>query len=334
MSSRSRTFALVASLFASTWGAPLVAAAGQISALRIIVLEGEDAVNIINQKTAVAPTVEVRDRNDLPVAGAVVLFALRGRGGASFANGARQVSLTTNSLGRATVSELTPIGKGTVEIQVSASFQGQTATATIHQTNFATATEAAKAGKMPTQAGQSATTGTTSTTTAAGGAAGGGLSGLAIAGIIGGAAAGTAIGVAAARGGNKAPANSTVPANPPSTGSALLELTYSPDPAPRVVGTCPWIVRVTLREAAGVGFTIGVWQERFFLGDGSLAGEITFPQTSVVSRLGSNHVAAFGSVTYGSEPCQSDFAMMETTFSGTDDNRNAVSVVKRLRLLP
>ena len=35
--------------------------------LKIVVISGEDAVNIIQQKTAVAPVVEVRDRNDLPV---------------------------------------------------------------------------------------------------------------------------------------------------------------------------------------------------------------------------------------------------------------------------
>jgi hypothetical protein len=38
-------------------------------ALRIVVIEGEDAVNVIQQKTAVAPVIEVRDRNNLPVPG-------------------------------------------------------------------------------------------------------------------------------------------------------------------------------------------------------------------------------------------------------------------------
>jgi hypothetical protein len=213
----------------------------QSNALRIVVLEGEDAVNIISQKTAVKPTVEVRDRNDLPAAGAAVVFVVRGRG-ATFANGARQLSVTTDSLGRATVSELTPIGKGTVEIQVSANYQGQAATATIHQTNFATAAEAAKAGRMPAQSGQSATSGSTGTTTAtttagAAGGAGGGLSGLAIAGIIGGAAAGTAVGVAAVRNKNGAPSVSGVAANPPvglqnSTTIAFTSSASDPDGDP------------------------------------------------------------------------------------------------------
>jgi hypothetical protein len=47
------------------------------AALTIVVLEGEGAVNIIQQKTAVAPVVEVRDRNRQPVSGAIVRFALK-----------------------------------------------------------------------------------------------------------------------------------------------------------------------------------------------------------------------------------------------------------------
>ena len=44
------------------------------SNLKIVVIAGEGAVNVIQQKTAVAPIVEVRDRNDQPVAGVVVTF--------------------------------------------------------------------------------------------------------------------------------------------------------------------------------------------------------------------------------------------------------------------
>ena len=202
---RAKTFlawCVASAVVTASFAAPPLLAA-QASALRIIVLEGEDAVNLIDKKTAVKPTVEVRDRNDLPVAGVLIRFAIRGRG-AAFNNGVREITLTSDSLGRATVSELTPLGKGAIEIQVNASYQGQAATATIHQTNFASAAEAAQAGKMPAQSGQSASTGSTGTTTAtttagAAGGAGGGLSGLAIAGIVGGAAAGTAAAVAVAR---------------------------------------------------------------------------------------------------------------------------------------
>ena len=206
--------------------------AAQASALKIIVLEGEDAVNLIDKKTAVKPTVEVRDRNDLPVAGALVRFAIRGRA-AAFNNGVREISLTTDSLGRATVSELTPLGKGAIQIQVNASYQGQTAAATIHQTNFATVAQAAQAGKVPAQSGQSATSGSTGTTTAtttaggAAGGAGGGLSGLAVAGIVGGAAAGTAAGVAVvrSRSGNDVPAPTVSSISISPTGAGIVGAT-------------------------------------------------------------------------------------------------------------
>ena len=125
---------------------PPIVAQAPAAALRIVIVEGEDAVNIIQQKTAVAPVVEVRDRNDQPVAGAVVTFAIQGGRHASFAAGANTLTVTTNAAGRAVVGGLTPTGTGAVQINVAAAFQGQTAAATITQTNFATAAQAASAG--------------------------------------------------------------------------------------------------------------------------------------------------------------------------------------------
>src|SRR5262245_6484325 len=90
--------------------------------LRIVVIAGEDAVNIIQQKTAVAPLVEVRDRNDQPVAGALVNFAIRS-GRATFGS-ARTLSVTTDAVGRAVAAGLTPTGTGTLQISASAAFQG------------------------------------------------------------------------------------------------------------------------------------------------------------------------------------------------------------------
>src|SRR5436309_12845066 len=148
------------------------------AALKIVVIEGEDSVNLIDKKTAVKPTVEVRDKNDLPVAGASVRFAINGRG-AAFQGGSRSVTVTTDSLGRATVNGITPTSKGAVQIQVQASYQGQSAQATISQTNFANAAEAAQAGKVPSQAssGGSSAGGSGAAAGGAGaGAAGGGLS--------------------------------------------------------------------------------------------------------------------------------------------------------------
>jgi hypothetical protein len=210
--------------------------AAQITGLKIVVLEGEDAVNIIDKKTAVKPTVEVRDKNDLPVSGATVTFMINGgRNAATFANGLRQVTVTTDSFGRATITELNPLGRGAFQIQARAAYQGQTATATIHQTNFATTAQAAKVGKAPGQAGQAngspgaATNGSTGAAAsgaagAAGGGVAGGLSHAAIIGIGAAAAGGLTTAVAVSkRGGADVAASPCTYSLSPSTQSAAPE---------------------------------------------------------------------------------------------------------------
>lgn len=83
-------------------GSVLTLGVEQASSLKIVVLEGEGAVNIIQQKTAVRPLVEVRDRNNLPVAGATVTFSIGGGGsGAAFAGGVQTLTVTTNAVGQA-----------------------------------------------------------------------------------------------------------------------------------------------------------------------------------------------------------------------------------------
>lgn len=135
--------------------------------LRIVVLKGEDAVNVIQQKTAVQPLIEVRDRNNLPVAGATVTFTIGAGQPAAFAGGVQTLTITTNAAGQAAAGGFNVLGNGAVQIQVQAAYQGQIATAAISQTNVATAAAASQAG-------------------AAGG--GGGVSGTTI-GIVGGAVA-------------------------------------------------------------------------------------------------------------------------------------------------
>jgi len=162
----------------------------QAAALKIVVLQGEGAVNIIQQQTAVAPVIQVRDRNDQPVSSAVVKFAIRGRQ-ATF-NGARTLTVTTDAAGRAAVTSLTPTGTGALHITATAAFQGQTAVATIAQTNVLTAAQAASmAGASAGGSGSAAGAGAS-----AGGAGGGGggLSGTTI-GVVGGAVAGGTIAV-------------------------------------------------------------------------------------------------------------------------------------------
>lgn len=157
--------------------------------LQIVVIEGEGAVNIIQQRTAVAPVVEVRDRNNQPVAGAVVRFAIR-NGRATFA-GARNLTAATNAAGRAVATGLTPTGSGAVQISASAAFQGQTAALTIAQTNVMTAAQAAQVAAASTVSGS----GTGSGAAAGGAGAGGGGSGASLTtlSVVGGAAAGGAI---------------------------------------------------------------------------------------------------------------------------------------------
>lgn len=175
---------------------PAAAQQADSAGLRIVVVEGEDAVNIIQQKTAVAPIVEVRDRNNLPVSGATVTFSLGP--GASF-GGQSTLTVVTNAAGQATATGLTPTAAGALQIQATATFQGQTAIATIAQSNVMTAAEVAT-----TTAGAGGTGGGTgggSTAAAGGGGGAGGISGTTI-GIIAGAAAGGTLVATQAGGGD------------------------------------------------------------------------------------------------------------------------------------
>ena len=204
---------------------PSAAAAWQGSDLRIVVLEGEDSVNIIGQGTAVPTVVELRDRNDLPVSGASVLFLL-GEGGAATLNaGLSQVAVTTNALGQAAVT-VNPLASGAVQLQVSAAFQGQTATAAIVQTNVATA--AATGGAAGGAAGTAGAGGGTgggaggATGAAAGGGAGGGLGTGGVVGIVAGSVGAAAAGVTVVRDAAPAPPVAVLRVTPHGVGMAGL----------------------------------------------------------------------------------------------------------------
>lgn len=180
---------------------PHAAFAQQAAPLRIVVLSGEDSVNVIQQKTAVAPLVEVRDRNNNPVPGAMVTFAVNGGRTAAFQGGASTISIATNAAGQAVATGFTPLSAGAVNISVEAAFQGQVVTAAITQVNVMTAAEAAAAAGA-TGAGTSG--GAAGASGGAAGGAGGGLSATTI-GIIGGVAgAGALVGIEAAKNGQDA----------------------------------------------------------------------------------------------------------------------------------
>lgn len=159
--------------------------------LHITVLEGEDGVNILKSKMAVKPVIEVRDKNNLPVADAAVMFMAPESGPrVAFAHGSNTFMTTTDANGRAVVSSLKPVGRGAFKIVVKADFHGQVVTTSIAQTNYLTAAAAGVAG-----AGVGAGAGA--------GAAGAGISAttMAIIGVGVAAAVGVVVGVVKSRGG-------------------------------------------------------------------------------------------------------------------------------------
>jgi hypothetical protein len=159
--------------------------------LNILIVEGEGAINNVKQRVNRDPIVQVEDENHRPIAGAAVVFFLPDQGASgTFVNGARTLTVTTNAQGRAVATGIRPNNvNGPMQIRVTASFQGVTASAVINQTNAGGGGAASSA------------------------ASGGGLSAGAkvaiILLIVGGAAAGGA--VAATRGGGGGGSASTPP---------------------------------------------------------------------------------------------------------------------------
>lgn len=199
--------------------------------LHIVVIAGEGAVNILMRNTAVAPIVEVQDRNNLPVAGATVTFTIGGGNTAAFAGGAQTLSVTTSAAGRAVTTALNPIAAGRVQIRVQAAFNGQTADTTISQVNVLTAAAAATAGAAAAGAAAGGAAGAGAAggaATAAGTAAGAsaGLSGAAIGGIVAGAAAGgTLVAVKAANSGGGSDAKTGTTFTGPFTAQLVVRTT-------------------------------------------------------------------------------------------------------------
>ncbi len=116
--------------------------------LNIVVVEGDGATNNVRQRIAREPIVQVEDENRKPVAGAAVTFILPNQGaGASFANGARSLTVLTDEQGRAVAKGLQSNSQaGNWSMRVSASFAGSTASTSIAITNVAIATAAVAGG--------------------------------------------------------------------------------------------------------------------------------------------------------------------------------------------
>jgi len=115
--------------------------------LNIVIVEGDGAINNIRQRTAREPIVQVEDQNHKPVAGAAVVFLLPDQGASGvFANGSHTLTVMTDAQGRAVARGFRPNNvQGKLQIHVTASHQGQTATATISQTNAVSAAAGAAA---------------------------------------------------------------------------------------------------------------------------------------------------------------------------------------------
>jgi hypothetical protein len=104
--------------------------------LKIYVLQGEKAANFIPDHTGLTAVVEVRDVNELPVAGATVEFRLPETGpGGEFANGTHVLSATTNLAGQAEAPFTVRPEPGLFQIQVSAKLDTRSASVVMSQLN-------------------------------------------------------------------------------------------------------------------------------------------------------------------------------------------------------
>ncbi|BDC52827.1 hypothetical protein F183_A51420 [Bryobacterales bacterium F-183] len=113
---------------------------------KLVILRGENAQNNIKKGRATRPVVEVRDRNNKPVAGVAVVFALPTSGpSGTFVGGGQMTTVTTNNLGQASASFTPNQVPGQYNINVSTSSGGQSvavqiATANVLATAAVTAT--------------------------------------------------------------------------------------------------------------------------------------------------------------------------------------------------
>lgn len=109
----------------------------QTTAIRIIPLIGDNAINSIPLRTSVEPVIEVRDQNDRPIEGAEVTFELPQAGpGASFGGQSNTFTTRTNSQGQAAaVGMRANTQAGQFRIKVTATHAGVTGQQFLTQTN-------------------------------------------------------------------------------------------------------------------------------------------------------------------------------------------------------
>ena len=114
--------------------------------LHIEILKGDGGVNTLGSDTVVQPVVQVRDRNNQPLADVAVTFTAPNDGpSATFLNGSRSITLMTDSAGEAILLGMKPVNPGQFQIAVSASVGSETVVTAISLTNEARAQPAATA---------------------------------------------------------------------------------------------------------------------------------------------------------------------------------------------
>lgn len=130
---RFNLFTLLAAAFAATMTAQQTPG----SALKVVALEGNGAINNIRLHRAKDPVVQVMDDQDRPISDATVTFTLPATGpSGAFVDGAKTLVVHTDREGKAYGRGLQPNGAaGQFQIAVTASYQGQVAQAAITQTN-------------------------------------------------------------------------------------------------------------------------------------------------------------------------------------------------------
>lgn len=103
---------------------------------KLVIVRGENAQNNIKKGRATRPVVEVRDRNNNPVAGVAVTFLLPGNGpSGSFVGGGQTATVTTNAQGQAAASFTPNSVPGKFNVNVSATVNGQSIAAQIATAN-------------------------------------------------------------------------------------------------------------------------------------------------------------------------------------------------------
>jgi hypothetical protein len=165
--------------------APPSPVAGEAPKIRLVVVEGEGAINNLKRRTAREVIIQVEDENHKPIGGATVSLLLPSSGpGGQFSGGGLSQTLRSDPMGRVRFNFRPNNVAGQFQANVTASYQGVTAATTVAQTNSLVA--AAAAGGAA----------------AGGAAAGGGIGVAATVGIVAAAVAAAAVTVVKVTGNN------------------------------------------------------------------------------------------------------------------------------------